>query len=87
MRSAVLKNAKLISIPGLIMQAEADKAVVFESSHNLYEKLASRNKSWKTFPGYEHDSEFEADRTLLDNEVVTWIAEHIRESTASRVAK
>ena len=87
MRSAVLKNAKLISIPGLIMQAEADKAVVFEASHNLYEKLASRNKSWKTFPGYEHDSEFEADRTLLDNEVVTWIAEHIRESTASRVAK
>ena len=87
MRSAVLKNAKLINIPGLVMQAEADKAVVFEASHNLYEKLASRNKSWKTFPGYEHDSEFEADRTLLDNEVVTWIAEHIRESTASRVAK
>ena len=69
------------------MQAEADKAVVFESSHNLYEKLASRNKSWKTFPGYEHDSEFEADRTLLDNEVVTWIAEHIRESSVSRVAQ
>ena len=87
MRSAVLKNAKLINIPGLVMQAEADKAVVFEASHNLYEKLASRNKRWKTFPGYEHDSEFEADRTLLDNEVVTWIAEHIRESSVSRVAQ
>jgi alpha-beta hydrolase superfamily lysophospholipase len=87
MRSAVLKNAKLISIPGLVMQAEADKAVVFEASHKLYEKLASNNKRWKTFPGYEHDSEFEADRTMLDNEVVTWIAEHIRQLPVSRVAE
>ena len=87
MRSAVLKNAKLISIPGLVMQAEADKAVVPESSHKLYEKLASNNKRWKTFSGYEHDSEFEADRTMLDNEVVTWIAEHIRQLPVSREAQ
>ena len=87
MRSAALKNAKLISKPGLVMQAEADKSVVSEASHDLYEKLANNDKTWKTFPGYEHDSEFEADRTLLDNEVVTWIAEHIRESSVSRVAQ
>jgi alpha-beta hydrolase superfamily lysophospholipase len=87
MRAAVLKNAKLISKPGLIMQAEADKAVVSEASHNLYEKLANNDKRWKTFPGYGHDSEFEADRTLLDDEVVTWITERIRELTASRVTQ
>ena len=87
MRSAALKNAKLISKHGLVMQAEADKSVVFEASHNLYEKLASNDKMWKTFPGYAHDSEFEADRTLLDNEIVTWIAEHIRELSVSRVAQ
>jgi alpha-beta hydrolase superfamily lysophospholipase len=87
MRSAVLKNAKLISKPALVMQAEADKAVVSEASHNLYEKLASKNKRWTTFPGYEHDSEFEADRSMLDNEVVTWIAEHIKELSVSRMAQ
>ena len=87
MRSAALKNAKLISKPGLVMQAEADKAVVSEASHNLYEKLASNEKTWKTFAGYAHDSEFEADRTLLDNEIVNWIAEHIRELSVSRVAQ
>ena len=85
MRSAALKNAKLITKPGLVMQAEADKSVVSEASHNLYEKLASNDKTWKTFPGYAHDSEFEADRTLLDNEVVTWIAEHMRELSVSGV--
>ncbi len=87
MRSAALKKAKLISKPGLVMQAEADKAVVSEASHNLYDTLANNNKTWKTFPGYAHDSEFEADRTLLDNEVVTWITERIRELSVSRVAQ
>ena len=84
MRSAVLKKAKLISKPGLVMQAGADKAVVSEASHNLYDTLAGNDKTWKMFPGYAHDSEFEADRALLDNEVVTWITERMRELSVSR---
>jgi alpha-beta hydrolase superfamily lysophospholipase len=87
MRSAVLKNAKLIRKPALVKQAEEDKAVVSEASHKLYKMLASNNKRWKTFPGYEHDSEFEADRTMLDNEIITWVAEHVRQSSVSRVAQ
>jgi len=87
MRSATLKKAKLINKPGLVMQAEADKVVVSEASHNLYNTLANNDKTWKTFPGYAHDSEFEADRTLLDSEVVTWITERIRELSVSRVAQ
>ncbi len=85
MRLAVLKKAKLITNPALVMQAEADKAVVHEASHNLYETLASTDKTWKTYPGYAHDSEFEADRSLLDNEVVTWIAEHAIQISGSKV--
>ena len=87
MRLAALKMAKLITKPGLVMQAEADKSVVYEASHNLYETLASKVKTWKTFPGYAHDSEFEADRTLFDSEVVSCITEHIRELSVSRVAQ
>jgi alpha-beta hydrolase superfamily lysophospholipase len=87
MRSAVLEKAKLISNPGLVMQAGADKAVVPEASHNLYDTLVNNDKTWKTFPGYAHDSEFEADRALLDNEVVTWITERMREYTATTVVK
>ena len=81
-----LKNAKLINKPGLVMQAESDKAIVSEASHTLYNTLVNNDKIWKTFPGYEHDSEFEADRTLLDNEIVSWITEHVKELTASRIA-
>ena len=87
MRLAALKMAKLITKPGLVMQAEADKSVVNEASHNLYETLSSKDKTWKTFPGYAHDSEFEADRSLLDNEIVTWIHEHAIQITGSKVAQ
>jgi alpha-beta hydrolase superfamily lysophospholipase len=87
MRSTVLKNAKLISKPGLVMQAELDKAVVSEASHKLYQTLGNNDKRWKTFAGCAHDSEFEADRILLDNEVVCWITEHVKELAASRIAQ
>jgi alpha-beta hydrolase superfamily lysophospholipase len=83
MRSAILKKAKLISKPGLVMQADADQVVVPEASHKLYETLSSSNKMWKTFAGYQHDSEFEADRSLLDDEIATWITENVRQSTVS----
>ncbi len=87
MRQAALKKAKHITNPVLVMQAEADKAVVHEASHNLYETLASTDKMWKTYPGYSHDSEFEADRSLMDNEVVTWISEHIIQVASSKVTQ
>ncbi len=87
MRSAMLKNTKLINKPGLVMQAESDKAVVSEASRNLYDALNSNDKIWKTFPGYEHDSEFEADRSLLDNEIVSWITEHIRALSITETAR
>jgi alpha-beta hydrolase superfamily lysophospholipase len=87
MRQAALKKAKLITNPTLVMQAEADKAVVHEASRNLYEALAGNDKTWKTYPGYAHDSEFEANRSLMDNDVVTWICEHIIQVTGSKVTQ
>ena len=87
MRLAALNKAKLIIKTGLVMQAEADKSVVQEASHNLYITLASKDKTWKTLPGYAHDSEFEAGRVLLDNEVVTWIYGHIMQLADSKVTQ
>jgi alpha-beta hydrolase superfamily lysophospholipase len=76
LRSAFLDKAKHITIPALVIQAEADKSVVPAASQKLYETLASEDKTWKTLPNYEHDSEFEQDRSLLDHTVVSWIDEH-----------
>ena len=77
MRAAALKLAKSITLPALVMQAEEDKAVLISGSRQLYEALASSDKTWRTYPGYAHDSEFEADRSQMDEDIVAWIGEHI----------
>lgn len=76
MRSAILKQARQITIPALVMQAEDDKAVLLAGSRKLYEALASSDKTWKTYAGYYHDSQFEEDRSQMDNDLVAWIREH-----------
>ncbi len=83
MRLNVLNQAKSITIPAHVMQAEADKAIVPEAAHKFYVALASSDKTWKTYPGYCHDSEFEHDRSQLDNDLVNWIGEH--SATAGKV--
>ena len=76
MRSTILKQARQITIPALVIQAEDDKAVQLAGSHKLYEALASSDKTWKTYAGYYHDSQFEEDRSQMDNALVAWIREH-----------
>lgn len=76
MRSAFLDNAKNITIPALVIQVEADKSVVPAATQKLYETLVSKDKTWKALPNYKHDSEFERDRSLLDDTVAAWIREH-----------
>lgn len=76
MRSAIVQQAKHITIPALVLQAEQDKSVVAPASHKLYEALGSSDKTWKTYSGYGHDSEFEYDRSQMDSDIVSWIREH-----------
>lgn len=76
MRLGVLGKAKQVTIPALVMQAEADKAVVIPATRRFYETLASSDKALKTYPNYAHDSELEQDRSLLDTDLITWISSH-----------
>ncbi len=73
MRLATFLQAKRITLPALVMRAEADKAVVASTNRRFYETLASRDKNWKSYPSYTHDSEFECDRSQLDGDIVAWI--------------
>ncbi len=84
MRLGVLGKAKDVTIPAFVMQAEADKSVVSSAARKFYETLASSDKTWKTYPNYDHDSEFEQDRSLLDSDLVTWIDVHA--TTTSEVS-
>jgi alpha-beta hydrolase superfamily lysophospholipase len=81
MRLAVMRVAKLITLPVLVMQAEEDKSVLPTASHKFYDAVVSSDKTWKSYPNYSHDTEFEDDRSLLDNDIVNWIHAHIKEQT------
>lgn len=79
MRVQVLKLAARITLPALVMQAEQDKSVIASATHRLYETLGSHDKTWKAYPTYAHDSELEADRTQMDQDIVEWIQARARE--------
>ncbi|HLX58984.1 MAG TPA: lysophospholipase [Ktedonobacteraceae bacterium] len=76
MRMAVLKLAKQITLPALVMQAGQDKSVLSSGTRKLYDALASADKTWKGYPEYAHDSELEQDRSQMDNDIVDWISKH-----------
>ena len=73
MRQAMLKMARRITIPALVMQAEDDRSVIPAASRKFYDALASQDKTWKSYPGYDHDSEFQADRSQLDDDIAAWM--------------
>lgn len=73
MRLQVLPLARRITIPALVLQADQDKAVVPAASRKLYETLGSREKRWRAYPDYAHDTEMEIDRTQLDHDIMQWI--------------
>ena len=76
MRLAVLKLAKQITLPVLVMQAGQDKAVLASGTHKLYEALASSDKTWKGYTEFSHDSEFEEEHSRMDSDIAEWIGRH-----------
>jgi alpha-beta hydrolase superfamily lysophospholipase len=65
-----------IQLPVLVLQAGQDKSVVASASEDAYRRFGGTDKTWKTYPSYAHDSELEADRSALDNDIADWINAH-----------
>jgi alpha-beta hydrolase superfamily lysophospholipase len=76
MRMAAIGRAKQIRAPALVIQCEADKAVKPDATRRMYEALGAVDKTWKTYPGFAHDFEFEPERALLDDDLAAWIKAH-----------
>ncbi len=73
MRLAVLKLAKKITLPALVLQAETDKSVRASATRTFYEALGSSAKTWVSYTSYYHDTELEDDHSQLDDDIVSWI--------------
>ena len=80
MRFAASSKARAITVPMLLMQAGKDKAVDMTVNKKLYDTLTCPDKTWIDYPNYAHDSEFEHDRSQMDNDIFTWIIDHSKQT-------
>lgn len=76
LRSSMLKAARSVTAPALVIQSDKDLAVVPAASRRCYDALSSKDKTWKTYPGFAHDFEFEPERSQFDDDVSDWIMRH-----------
>ncbi len=77
MRGKVLSQARRVTLPALALQAGQDRSIVAGAASEAFRQLGSDDKTWKFYPDYAHDSEFEPDRSALDDDVANWIKTHM----------
>lgn len=76
MRAKLLDQAKAVRCPALVLQADADKVVVIKQTRKMYDLLGTTDKTYKTYPGFSHDCEFEPGRSALDQDIAEWCFAH-----------
>jgi alpha-beta hydrolase superfamily lysophospholipase len=76
MRTAALRQARDVRAPALVIQCERDLSVIPAASRRCFEALGSQDKTWKTYPDFAHDCEFEVERAVLDRDIAQWALRH-----------
>ena len=66
-------EARRITLPALFLQVGQDRSIVADAAAEAFRQLGSADKTWKFYPDYAHDSEFEPDRRALDDDIAAWI--------------
>jgi alpha-beta hydrolase superfamily lysophospholipase len=76
LRQRVLAQARKVGTPALVIQTEGDRTLVQEATRQCYLQLGSKDKTWKTYPDFAHDFEFEPERGILDTDLADWVLAH-----------
>jgi alpha-beta hydrolase superfamily lysophospholipase len=76
MRGQALKRARQVRAPALVLQSEADRVIVQRTVRRCFARLGSQDKTYKTYPGFAHDCEFEPQRAPLDDDIAQWVMAH-----------
>jgi len=76
LRQGMPKLASDVRMPALVIQCDGDTTLSQPATRAFYDKLASADKTYKTYPGFAHDFEFEQNRSVLDGDLADWIMQH-----------
>jgi len=72
-----MDNANLLSCPVLIMQAGNDKIVDKEKTKEFFEKVKSKDKTYKEYEGFLHELWNEKKRALVYQDMFIWLEKHL----------
>lgn len=78
MRLAMPGLASRLRLPVLVIQTEGDTTLSQPATRGFFGRIASADKTYKTYPRLTHDFEFDRDRSALDNDLADWILRHAR---------
>jgi acylglycerol lipase len=68
---------KKIQLPALLLHAGADKITHPDGTKDLYEKIKSKDKTLKIYPGFYHEIFNEIDRDIVFSDLQNWLEERI----------
>jgi acylglycerol lipase len=75
-KEEVFNQAHLITIPVLVQQSEDDLIVIPEMSKDFYDRISSKDKSWKSFPGLYHEPFEDKGGDEYLNNILDWLDAH-----------
>lgn len=75
---ATLDAAPRIQLPLLIMHGEDDVLTSPAGSRELYDKVASTDKSLKLYPGLYHEIFNEPEKDAVLDDMTNWLEEHLQ---------
>jgi acylglycerol lipase len=79
LRAMLLVNeqAAKITLPVLLMQGSGDHIVDPGGAQELYDKVGSRDKTIKIYPGLYHEIHNEPDREIMFKDLEAWLNTHL----------
>jgi alpha-beta hydrolase superfamily lysophospholipase len=72
-----LQRAPEIHLPTAVIQGGQDLLVVAEASHEFFQRLGSKDKTWIFIPDAYHETHNEADGSKVIQQIAEWVSAHI----------
>jgi alpha-beta hydrolase superfamily lysophospholipase len=71
------KSAEFVTMPTLIQQAGLDKYIDLVKNKQFFDKLQSKDKTWKLYDGLYHELHVEPESKLVLNDMENWLEKRL----------
>lgn len=79
----VLNDAAKVQVPLLLLHGDADPVTSHHATCELFEQVASADKTLRIYPGTRHETHNDLDRAQVIREITDWIEARVPAKSAS----